>query len=74
MTLQISTITGQMALVDEILQRDHETTLNNFFTYQRSNRRSFDSIARELTVLVDVEGFNVTYQTARRWCQRMDIW
>ena len=62
-----------MALVNEILRRDHETTLTNFFTYQRSNDRSFDAIARELTELVAVEGFNVTYQTARRWCQRMDI-
>ena len=62
-----------MALVNDILRRDHHTSLTNFFNYQRANERSFDAIARELTELVSVDGFTVTYQTARRWCQRMGI-
>ncbi len=73
MPIPLDQLTGQMALVDEVLRRDHETTLENFLSYRRANSTSYELIARELSAMVDVDGFTVGYQTARRWCKRLGI-
>lgn len=62
-----------MALVNEILERDQDTTLTAYLSYRRDNGDSFDTIARQLSSLIDVSGFTVTYQTVRRWCRRLGV-
>jgi hypothetical protein len=62
-----------MALVDEILQRDHRTTLEKLLRDRRDHKFSFDQIARELTDLIDIDGFSVGYNSIRRWCLRLKI-
>ena len=63
----------QLALVDEKLRRDHGTTLQHYLAGARASGKSFDSIARHLTDLIDLEGFSITYGSIRRWCKRLGI-
>lgn len=72
-SMSLDTSTGRFALVDEILQRDHQTSLEAFLRSRREWGRSFELVARELSELVRVPGFTVSYQTVRRWCQRLQI-
>jgi hypothetical protein len=71
MSIQVDTYTGEMILVNALLNRDHHTSLAAFLAFKRSNGTSFENIARDLVDLVGIDGFNIGYQTARRWCQRV---
>ena len=62
-----------MVLVDDLLKRDHGTTLQRYLAGARASGKSFDAIARHLTDLVEVPGFSITYGSIRRWCKRLDI-
>lgn len=63
------TAEGRSILVDEILRRDHATTLAGFLRHARGEGQSYETIARRLVQLVDVEGFNVSWGSVRRWCR-----
>lgn len=63
----------QLALVDSLLQRDHDTTLVDYLADRRKAGKSFDAIARDLEALLAVDGFTVTYGTIRRWCIRLGV-
>ena len=71
--MPLDTLQGQMILVDEILQRDHQLTLRSFLEGGRDDGVSFDTLARRLSELIDINDFTVSYQTIRRWCRRFDI-
>lgn len=62
-----------MALVDTLLQRDHDTDLREYLTNRRGDGLSFDGIARDLEALLAVDGYSITYATIRRWCIRLGI-
>jgi hypothetical protein len=71
--MQPDAYTGQMRLVDAALQRDHGATIEDWLRLRRDRGDSYETIARELTHLIDVEGFSLSFKTARVWCQRLGI-
>jgi hypothetical protein len=62
-----------MLFVDNVLRRDHSTTLEHYLAGARASGKSFETIAKALADLIDLDGFSVTYGTIRRWCERLGI-
>lgn len=71
--MPLDTLQGQALLVDELLKRDHRQSLEALLRARRELNESFDAIARELTALIQIPNFTVSYGTIRRWCIRFGI-
>lgn len=71
--MPLDTLQGQAILVDEILKRDHRQSLESLLKARRELNDSYEVIAREITDLVHIPSFRVSYGTIRRWCIRFGI-
>lgn len=65
--------TDQMILVNDILERDHDTTLEAYLIEHRRRGESHETIARDLTARLDITAFAISYQTIRRWCNWLEV-